>query len=230
MRGKIAVVTPTYQTPRTWLQQCVVSVQRQTVGPVEHIIINDGDPKFIAPAEFKGSIIQLDQHYGDYGDTPRWMGVQKAIREGADVIAFLDADNWYEDYHLDRCIEVALSQKATVVASKRMLVTLTGEPIDTCFMCGTKEFADTSSMVFFAPAFEALRAWIEMEDWQHPIDDRIVWHRVKQLRLRYALTNEVTLNYRCTHRLFYESFGLPIPEGVKIALDVEAALERWECQ
>lgn len=230
MRGKIAVVTPIYQTPRNWLQQCMVSVQRQTVEPVEHILINDGEPSFVRPQNFEGTVLQLDQHYGDYGDTPRWIGVTKAIREGADVIAFLDADNWYEDNHLERCIEVAMFQKAAVVASQRMLVTLDGEPIDTCFMCGTKEFADTSSMVFFTPAFEALQAWIDMEDWQHPIDDRIVWHRVKHLGFSYALTNEVTLNYRCTHRLFYESFGLPIPAGVKTALDVEVALKRWEQQ
>ena len=230
MKCKIAVVTPTYQTPLAWLQQCVDSVQRQTFRPVEHIIINDGDPSFTLPQDFVGTVLQLDQHYGDYGDTPRWVGVQKAIREGVDVIAFLDADNWYEDNHLERCIEVALSQKAAVVASKRMLVTLTGEPIDTCYMCGTESFADTSSMLFLSPAFEALRAWGDMEDWQHPIDDRIVWQRVKHLGFPFALTNEVTLNYRCTHQLFYESFDMPIPDGVKTAMDVEAALERWECQ
>lgn len=230
MKGKIAVITPTYQTPENWLRQCIESVQRQTIGPVEHIIISDGNPDFALPAGFSGTVIQLAEHFGDYGDTPRWIGVQKAIQNGAEVIAFLDADNWYEDNHLESCIAAAGSEKATVVASKRMLVTLAGDPIDTCYMCGTEGFADTSSMVFFAPAFEALRAWGDMEDWQHPIDDRIVWQRVKNLGCPIALTNEVTLNYRCTHRLFYESFDLPIPDGVKAAMDVEAALERWECQ
>jgi hypothetical protein len=84
-------------------------------------------------------------------------------------------------------------------------------------------------MVFFAPSFEALRTWGNMEGWQHPIGDRVVWHRVKQMGFRYALSNEVTLNYRCTHRLFYENSGLPIPMGVKTAMDVEAALDCWEC-
>jgi glycosyltransferase involved in cell wall biosynthesis len=228
MRGKITVVTPSYQTSRNWLQQCVDSVQRQTIGPVEHIIIDDSDPSFTPPFDFEGTALQLDQHYGDYGDTPRWFGVQDAIKKGADIIAFLDADNWYEDNHLERCIDVGKSQEAVVVASQRMLVTLTGDPIDKCQMCGTVAFADTSSMVFFAPSFEALRTWGNMAGWQHPIGDSVVWHRVKQMGFRYALSNEVTLNYRGTHRLFYENSGLPIPMGVKTAMDVEAALDCWE--
>jgi len=230
MQGRrIAVITPTFETPVHWLNQCIKSVQGQSIGPVDHILINDGDPRFTPPARFDGYLVDLAHHYGDFGDTPRWFGVQKALERGAQIIAFLDADNWYERNHLENCIMVAEARQAQVVASQRMLVTLDGKPIIKCDMCGTRDFADTSSMVFFASAFEALRAWIDMEDWQHPIDDRIVWHRVKQMGYRIALTSKVTLNYRCTHRLFYESFDLPIPKGVKTALDVEVALERWEC-
>lgn len=99
---KIAVITPTFETPPLWLDHCIRSVQGQSIGPVDHVLINDGDPNFSRPAGFQGCLVHLEQHYGDYGDTPRWFGIQKAIERGAHVIAFLDADNWYEGIHLER--------------------------------------------------------------------------------------------------------------------------------
>lgn len=227
---RIAVITPTYQTPTPWLEQCVRSVQAQSVGPVMHVLINDGDPDFCLPNCFAGQFIQTDRHYGDFGDTPRWIGVQWAIKWGADAIAFLDADNWFERHHLRTCIEACRDQRAEVATSQRMLVALNGAPIAKCHMCGTLDFADTSSMLFRSSAFEALRAWGNMEDWQHAIDDRLVWQRVRDLGFRIGQTNTVTFNYRCTHRMFYETYGWPVPDGVKTEMYVEEALARWQCQ
>lgn len=228
MNGAVFVITPTYKTPPDWLKQCVRSVEEQSIGDVQHILINDACPSFAPPHSFKGDLINLPRHYGDNGDTPRWIGVQHAIQRGADVIAFLDADNWFERSHLEICITAAEREAAVVSASKRWFVTLEGSRIAECDFCGTDGFADTSAMVFFAPAFEALKAWGELEEWQHPIGDRLLWDRVKRLQLPYALTETPTLSYRCTHRMFYERFGLPVPSGVKTKMDIETALERWE--
>ena len=39
---KIAVITPTHGTPAAWLEQCLLSVARQTV-PAAHFLVCDGD-------------------------------------------------------------------------------------------------------------------------------------------------------------------------------------------
>lgn len=227
---RIAVITPTYKTPTPWLEQCIRSVHAQTIGSIMHVLINDGDPDFCLPNCFTGKFIQADRHYGDFGDTPRWIGVQWAIKWGADAIAFLDADNWFEPYHLQTCVRACWEQRAGVVTSQRMLVALNGAPIAKCRQCGTRDFADTSSLFFRASAFEALAAWGEMEDWQHVIGDRILWQSVHDMGFRIGHTDTVTFNYRCTNRMFYDSYGLPAPNGVSADMHVEEALARWENQ
>lgn len=227
---RIAVITPTYKTPKNWLDQCIESVKAQSVGSVTHVLINDGDPNFHPPNCFTGKFIQAERHYGDFGDTPRWIGVKWAINWGADAIAFLDADNWFEHHHLQTCVQACRAQKAEVVTSQRMLVALNGAPIAKCRQCGTRDFADTSSMFFRASAFEALETWGKMEDWQHAIGDRVVWQRVHNLGFYIGQTAEVTFNYRCTNRMFYDSYGLPAPNGVSADMHVEEALARWENQ
>lgn len=83
-------------------------------------------------------------------------------------------------------------------------------------------------MVYFPASFPHLFIWGQIEDWQHAIDDRVVWIHLRQNAGGPALTGKPTLNYRCTHAIHYEQFGLPVPDGVKTDDRVEQAIERWE--
>src|SRR4051794_24560005 len=90
---KIAVITPFHKTPTPWLEQCLVSVARQTV-PCTHFLVCDGDePHDITiPASVK--VLRLPDAHRDFGNTPRAIGSVSAISQGFDAIAYLDSDNW----------------------------------------------------------------------------------------------------------------------------------------
>jgi glycosyltransferase involved in cell wall biosynthesis len=224
---RVFVITPTYKTPEAWLKRCIESVKAQTIGKVMHIIINDGDPDFRHPDYFPGDVLQQPRH-NNYGDTPRWVGVECATQRDATVIAFLDADNWYEPDHLETALATAIDQMASVVATKRSLFTLDEQKIAECPDCGTQRFTDTSAMVFTHLSFSVLQHWRNMQSWQHAIADRIIWHKAIQSTPAVAYTRRATLNYRCTHKIFYDRYGLPVPDGVKTSMQVENSLAIWE--
>ena len=49
----------------------------------------------------------LDKNYKDNGNTPRGFGINLAIGEEYDAIFLLDADNWFEENHIYKCISEA---------------------------------------------------------------------------------------------------------------------------
>src|SRR6476469_5162028 len=104
---KICVVTPYFEANPAWLRQAHDSVRNQTI-PARHILVCDGSSPVRIPG-FDGTHIALGRNYRDYGNTPRLIGCYQAISEGADAIAFLDADNWYQPDHLMGLRNYALS-------------------------------------------------------------------------------------------------------------------------
>jgi hypothetical protein len=223
----IHVVTPVFRPNREWLSRCIESVRNQTCGPVTHTLVVDGNPHFEVPVDFGGQIIRCPQNHNDYGDTPRSIGIQAAIAGGASVIALLDDDNWFEPDHIERAIYAHEVTDAALVASGRAMVDLDGRAIGVCSHCGTREFADTSAMVYFPQVFPLLGIWEKLDPWMHAIGDRVVWNTLIDAGFEPGLTNAPTLNYRCTHAIHYQQFGKAIPAGVKHSDGVEQALERW---
>ena len=210
-----------------WLFRCIESVRNQTCGSVTHTLVVDGNPDFAAPAGFSGNIIRSPDNHNDYGDTPRSLGIQAAIHDGASVIALLDDDNWFELDHIQQAISVHSNTGAALVASGRTMVHLDGQPFGVCLHCGTSDFADTSAMVYVPAVFPQLSLWGTPEPWMHAIGDRIIWNKLTDAGFKPGLTNLPTLNYRCTHAIHYEQFGISAPNGVKQGDAVEVALARW---
>ncbi|MEP0942020.1 MAG: glycosyltransferase family 2 protein [Rhizobiaceae bacterium] len=224
---KIFVITPTYQTNPNWLRQCIDSVQAQSVPNVQQIIINDGDNQFERPAGFNGILLNCAVNANDYGDTPRAIGTEKAVSLGATAVAYLDADNWFEPHHLESVLKLHGKTGACIIATKRTFRTLEGDFLANCPDCGTSSFADTSAMVFFPEAYSLLKHWGAMADWMHPIADRVLWNKVVESGLKYAFTNQRTINYRCRDQIFYTRYGREIPTDAISSDEVEKALEKW---
>lgn len=223
----IHVVTPVFRPNMKWLSRCIESVQNQTVGPVTHTLVVDGNPDFQPPSGFTGRIISCPANHNDYGDTPRSIGIQAAISDGASVIALLDDDNWFEPDHIEQANAVHTRLGCALVASRRTMVDLAGQAIGVCSHCGTRDFADTSAQVYFSAVFPLLSIWEKLEPWMHAIGDRVVWNTLIDAGYEPGLTDAPTLNYRCTHAIHYEQFSRPVPEGVKRGDGVEQALDRW---
>ena len=107
VQRRYCVVTPYYKEERALLERCFGSVRRQ-VPNVDHIVVADGHPQDWIDA-LPVRHIKLDRAHGDYGNAARGLGALMAIAEGYDGIAFLDADNWYDDDHLASCLAAAES-------------------------------------------------------------------------------------------------------------------------
>ena len=85
---RITVVTPTRGDRPLFLSKCCEMVSSQSIKPDRHIIVDD-------------------EHKVDYPDTT-WrykLGIQRAIDDGADVIFFMEDDDWYHKDYIKTYLE-----------------------------------------------------------------------------------------------------------------------------
>ncbi len=116
---RIFVVTPYYQEPLEVLRRCHESVMGQAVGAqITHVMVADGHPRPEIDS-WNVTHIRLPKAHGDNGNTPRAVGTTIAETNGADFIAFLDADNWYYPDHLASMLEGLRQTGASVACAWR---------------------------------------------------------------------------------------------------------------
>ena len=103
---KVAVVTPTIGSD--YLSQCIYSVDKQTYQDITHYIFIDGcqyEPKArdILVGSPKTRMIELEENVGK-----GWYGHRVyaacSFLVNADVICYLDEDNWFEPEHVENMV------------------------------------------------------------------------------------------------------------------------------
>ena len=104
---KVAVVTPTIASDL--LEQCVSSVDNQTYKDLTHYIFIDGcqyEPKAreILVGSSKTRMVELEEIVGK-----GWYGHRVyaacSFLVNADIICYLDEDNWYEPNHVEELVK-----------------------------------------------------------------------------------------------------------------------------
>ncbi len=223
---KIAVVTPYYKESAEILRQCHDSVRRQTYA-CRHILVSDGHPQAFLDNSKDAIHIKLPQAHGDNGNTPRATGGILAERQGFDAVAYLDADNWYEPNHIESLVAAASASGFSLAACKRRFVDLQGAPLDVTEK--DEELGnhiDTSCWLILRPAYHLLRTWLMPKEFS-PICDRIFFYKVMHDRLRIALTNSRTVNFRTQYVLHYRAAGVTPPPGLKTVDDVTSKAEAY---
>ena len=104
---KVAVVTPTINSEH--LQQCLESVEKQTYKNLTHYIFIDGcqyEPKVkeLIRQYSKTRYVELEENVGK-----GWYGHRVysacSFLVNADIICYLDEDNWYEPCHINKLVE-----------------------------------------------------------------------------------------------------------------------------
>jgi glycosyltransferase involved in cell wall biosynthesis len=107
----VVVITPTIGSPK--LADAIESVQRQTYGNLEHLIVVDGNKHFDSTVDIlpfapnsKMKILPLPWNTGANGFYGHriYAGVPHLIN--ADYVFLLDEDNWYEKDHVRTLVEV----------------------------------------------------------------------------------------------------------------------------
>ncbi len=220
---KVAVITPYFNTPLEWLQECHSSVKAQT-HPCTHIIIADGQPLDEVDT-WEVQHIKLPVNTADYGDTPRGVGSVVAISQGFDAIAYLDADNWYAPEHISTLVQLQKKTGAAVVTSARNLHRLDGTLLGKCFEVDGTCFVDTSCLFFTRSAFDIIPVWWSMPPRFHAIDDRVMWANIMRRNFSRAHSEKATVAYRTSFANHYRNFGEEPPKEAKSGNEIQELLK-----
>ncbi|MBC7916561.1 MAG: hypothetical protein H7Y28_02005 [Rhodoferax sp.] len=156
-----AIVTPYYKESVGLLQRCIASVQHQTI-QVDQLLIADGHAQDWI--DFRAErYLRLDHPHGNYGNTPRGIGLMLAFTEQYNGIGVLDADNWLEANHVEVCVlnfnSVSKLGKVDYVIAKRHLRRPDETTIETQDE-PTAEHVDTNCF-FFLPDFYHIVQYFE---------------------------------------------------------------------
>jgi hypothetical protein len=215
---KICVVTPYFQTEEAWVHQAHQSVRAQTI-PANHILVCDGS----APAQiasFQGTHILLGRNYQDYGNTPRLIGCYKAITDGADAIAFLDADNWFQYDHLENLLHYSQANRLDACSSARTLHRPDGSFLLKCPVVNGRPYVDTSCLLVMKPAFQHMIAWILSTQEVAAIADQQVWTHMQNMGARLGFLDRPSVCYRTRHASHYRLAGEQPPADAIDRIDL----------
>jgi glycosyltransferase involved in cell wall biosynthesis len=222
---KVAVITPYYKESLDVLEKCHSSVLNQTI-QCQHVLVADGFPK-IEIENWNVHHIILPIAHNDIGSTPRLIGSYHAIGLGFNAIAFLDADNWYQNDHIESLLNLYENTKAAFLSSSRMLCRIDGSVMAPCNQTDPETFIDTNCMMFTTNGFGILANWVLMPEYAHLIGDRVMLHLVKESGVIRAHSGLCTVFYRCSKEGIYRALGEIIPEGVMARPNYEKSLELW---
>ena len=201
---KVAVVTPTIGAKT--LKKCIDSVDKQTYSDLTHYVFIDGEEEHgdkiwnQLQGASKVKTIRLQENVGK-----GWYGHRVYAACGflvnADVICYLDEDNWLEPNHVETLVE-KIKGGADWAYSLRKIVDKDGEFVceDNCESLGKwpiyfnkdQYHIDTSSfMVKRDVAIRVGQTWYGQ--WGA---DRQFFGALKQYFPNFACTKEYSLNYR----------------------------------
>jgi hypothetical protein len=169
----------------------------------------------------------LPRLHDDVGSTPRLIGSYHAIGLGFDAVAFLDADNWYREDHVENLVCLHQATRAGLVSSSRMLCRLDGSVMGPCPISDPDKFVDTSCMMVTRSGFHVLTQWVLMPPYAHPISDRVMLYYFKQAGVSHAHSGAASVFYRCGKEGLYRQMGEPIPPGVQPRPNYEVLFRKW---
>lgn len=200
---KVAVVTPTIASDH--LSKCLSSVADQTYHNVDHYVFVDGKDHWFAASDDlnifdKTKVIMLEENIGK-----GWYGHRVyaacSFLVNADVICYLDEDNWIDETHVENLVKY-IEQGNDWAYSLRKICDKNGNHLadDNCeslgkwpiFFDDNAHHIDTSCFaVRREVAVQIGHAWYGQ--WGA---DRQFFHALKNYFPKYSCTGKHTLNYR----------------------------------
>jgi glycosyltransferase involved in cell wall biosynthesis len=209
---RIAIVTAYFKEDRATVERCLASVRSQTV-PVEHILVADGHPQDWVRATGVRHIA-LDRSHGDFGDTPRMVGLVLAIREGYDAVQFLDADNLLYPRHAALATELLRGTGAHMLVLKRRLLRPDGSALN--FTAPEDEsltVIDTNCYLFARSALATAIKWALVPRELAFMGDRVFRSVFSKVGHPVAVMPEPTVGYTCMWEAVYRAAGEEPPPG-----------------
>lgn len=200
---KVAVVTPTIGSEH--LKQCLESIETQTYKNLSHYIFIDGcqyEPgvKELIRKYSKTKYVELEENVGK-----GWYGHRVyaacSFLVNADVICYLDEDNWFESDHIEKMVS-KLEQGNDWVYSLRKIYDKNGNYLceDNCESLGKWPVYFNSSVYHIDTSSFALKRSVALKighawygQWGA---DRQFFHNLSLNFPKYDCTNTHSLCYR----------------------------------
>jgi len=212
---KIAVVTPYFKESNALLERCLGSVRRQDY-PVTHILVADGHPSDLVQSSDVRHL-RLDRSHADAGNTARGLGAVLAAAEGFEAIAFLDADNWFDDQHVSTCLQTARSTQELpdFVVARRRLCRPDGSVLPPESENEPGDHVDTNCFFLLRSSFHVVGRWALVPRALAAVGDRVFLRMLIAENLRANRCTSTTVNYSCTYRSPYLALGEEPPPSAK---------------
>jgi glycosyltransferase involved in cell wall biosynthesis len=212
---RVAVVTPYYKEPDELLERCLDSVRRQDHSAT-HFLVADGHPReLIRNSEVRH--VCLDRSHADAGNTARGLGALLAAAEEFEAIAFLDADNWFDEQHVSICVQSALStlERPDFVVARRRLCRPDGSELPGPSEDQRAEHVDTNCLFLLRPCFHVVGRWAVIPKALAPVGDRVFLKMLLAEGLRANRCASTTVNYTCSYRSPYLAANEQPPASAK---------------
>jgi len=211
---RIAIVTAYYRETRAVLARCIDSVRAQTA-PVEHILVADGEPQEWA-VRSGARHVTLDRSHGDFGDTPRAVGLALAVREGYDAVQFLDADNLILPHHAAMAGALLEESGAHLLVLKRRFLRSDGSVMPyTAPGDEALTTIDTNCYFFARAAFPTALKWTLVPRELSFMGDRVFRSVFVSAGHPVAVAREATVGYTSMIAATYRAVGEEPPPGCR---------------
>lgn len=220
---RVAVITPYYKESTDTLVRCFESVLQQKI-KADHFFISDGFPNLDIERVVKFHVT-LPRAHADNGNTPRGIGGLIASKSGYDFIAYLDADNWFLQGHLEASILKHFESGAPIITSFRTFYDQAGnrlpitEPAEDML-----HHVDTSCFLVSRDAFKILPVWSQMPQRLGPICDRVFLACMKYHRYQFVSTKQRTVAFSSQYAYHFRLAGLTPPGSAKTSQEFDDAL------
>lgn len=213
---QIFVVTPYFEEDVVALRRCHDSVLGQRVDArIRHIMVADGHARDELDA-WDIEHVRLPRPHGDYGNTPRAVGAVLAAAEGADFVAWLDADNWFQPEHLATMLDAHRQANASVVCCWRDFHTPDGERLPIVeFNERDMKHVDTNCLLIHRTAFGLNDIWTNMPRQLTRIGDRVFFVGVQSRNLSVCFTRRRTVAYATLYASHYVAARRQPPANAK---------------
>jgi glycosyltransferase involved in cell wall biosynthesis len=222
---RVAVVTPYHTETPELLHACLDSVAHQT-HRATHILVADGHPRAEFDKRDRTLHVKLPLESGDNGNTPRALGTLYAAGQGFDAVAYLDADNWFEDDHIETLVALAESSGHSVVISGKRIFRLDGTPMPLGEQEDGQHYTDTSCIMLTKDAFHLGQIWALMPKQLAPTCDRFFWAIVRAKGIAWSKSARDSLCFRSKYADHYHFLGEEPPAGAK-PTEVLASAQGW---
>ena len=151
-----------------------------------------------------------------------------AVAEGADAIAFLDADNYFDSDHVAVCLAAAAAAPDIDFVVAHMRIELPdGTPVQ-CQLEPVEEHIDTNCFFLLPGAFAASPSWALQPKPYSPVGDRLFLQHLKSLGLSYVVCPKTTVNYVSTWAVHYQIAGQAVPVEAKENWTSDPIYDWWD--